>query len=144
MSYRTQELQLQLPGTDVQDSSINILRFAELGTSLVITRGMLSPGETLREHFQSQISKLEKQVKELRCSEVVDVLVGPAGNIPAVELRNQFSKGSEKVYQYQLGVSLPGGKHLLALSYVKAKPLGEQEAAHWAQIKYSLVLSSED
>ncbi|HLD68054.1 MAG TPA: DcrB-related protein [Pseudomonas sp.] len=144
MSYQTHELRLQLPSNDVQDGSINILRFAELGTSLVITRGVLGEGETLRGHFENQLKKLEKQVKELRVSEVADVLVGPAGNVPAVELRNQFSKGPEKIYQYQLGVCLADGRHLLALSYVKPQPLGEAEAAHWAQIKHSLSLTTAD
>lgn len=140
MSYRTQEVLLHLPSNEVQDSSINILRFAELGTSLVITRGVLGSGETLRDHFETQVRKLEKQVKDLRVSEVADVLIGPAQDIPAVELRSQFSKGPEKVYQYQLGVCLTDGRHLLALSYVKPQPLGEPEAVHWAQIKHSLTL----
>ena len=50
MSYTTQELSLQLPGKDLQDSTINILRLNDLGTSLVITRGALGDGETLRSH----------------------------------------------------------------------------------------------
>ncbi|MET1079254.1 MAG: DcrB-related protein [Pseudomonas sp.] len=140
MSYRTQELQLQLPSSSVQDGTINILRFAELGTSLVITRGQLDSGETLHSHFQAQIGKLEKQVKELRASPVTAIQVGPQQSLEAVELQSQFSRGNERVYQYQLGILLADGHRLLALSYVKPQPLGEAEARHWAQIKHSLML----
>ena len=138
MSYTTQELSLQLPGQDLQDSTINILRLNDLGTSLVITRGALGDGETLRSHFEAQVAKLAKQVKDLRSSALQDVQVGPAQAIVGVELRSQFSKGPEQVYQFQLGVLLADGRRLLALSYVKPTPLDDADAAHWAQIKHTL------
>ena len=84
MSYTTQELSLQLPGQDLQDSTINILRLNDLGTSLVITRGALGDGETLRSHFEAQVAKLAKQVKDLRSSALQDVQVGPAQAIVAL------------------------------------------------------------
>lgn len=140
MSYRTQELQLQLPSADMQDGSINILRFASLGTSLVITRGTLGDGETLLSHFQDQLGKLEKQLKEMKTSPIGGTRVGPAGDMEAVELRSQFIKGNDHVYQFQLGVELANRK-ILSLSYVKPQPLGEAEAAHWDSIKRSLILT---
>jgi hypothetical protein len=141
MSYTTQELSLQLPSSKLQDSSINILRFNDFGTSLVITRGVLGDGETLHSHFEAQIAKLTKQVKDLRASVLQDIQLGSAQTITGVELRSQFSKGPEQVYQFQLGVLLGDGRRLLALSYVKPTPLDDADAAHWAQIKHSLSLN---
>ena len=46
MTYRLNELQFTLPTDDVQDSSINILKFADLSTSLIITRAVLAEIET--------------------------------------------------------------------------------------------------
>lgn len=65
------------------------------------------------------------------------VRVGSAQEVDALELRSQFNKGSEQVFQYQLALVLPGTHKMLALSYVKAQPLGDSDAAHWATIKQS-------
>ena len=140
MSYTTQELSLQLPTAEVQDGTINILRFPVLGASLVITRGNLGADETLRSHFEEQLGKLAKQLKEMKTSPISDTRVGPAGNIEAVELRNQFIKGTEQVYQFQLGIK-PAEGRIMSLSYVKPQPMGEAEASHWESIKRSLVLN---
>ncbi len=37
MTYQLNELQFTLPSDDVQDASINILKFAALGTSLIVS-----------------------------------------------------------------------------------------------------------
>ena len=44
------------------------------------------------------------------------------------------------MFQFQLALVLPGTRQMLAMSYVKAQKLGDAEAAHWAQIKNTLVL----
>ncbi|MGG2398359.1 DcrB-related protein [Pseudomonas sp. SH1-B] len=141
MSYTTQELSLQLPTDEMQDGTINILRFPALGTSLVITRGNLAADETLRSHFEEQLGKLATQLKDMKTSPISDTCVGPAGDIDAVELRNQFIKGGEQVYQFQLGF-IPAAGRIMSLSYVKPKPMGEAEASHWESIKRSLVLNA--
>ena len=66
--------------------------------------------------------------------------LGPAQDIQGLELRSQFNKGKEQVFQFQLALVLPGTRQMLAMSYVKAQKLGDAEAAHWAQIKNTLVL----
>ena len=43
-----------------------------------------------------------------------------------------------KVFQYQLIILLSNTRQMLALSYVKAEPLGDADAVHWAEIKASL------
>ncbi|MEQ7922636.1 DcrB-related protein [Xanthomonas sp. WHRI 1810A] len=138
LSYRLNECRFALPHSDVQDASINILKFAESGTSLIVSRSMLAKGETLRGNFDGQLKRLEQSVQALQFQPFETVFVGEAGSIEALELLSQFSKASERVFQYQLVLVVPGTRQMLALSYVKAEPLGEADAAHWAAIKGSL------
>jgi len=63
MTYRLNELQFTLPTDDVQDSSINILKFADLSTSLIITRAVLADGETLRSNFTEQLKSLSSRFR---------------------------------------------------------------------------------
>lgn len=42
MTYRINEFQFQLPAGELQDATINILKFPELGTSLIISRSFLT------------------------------------------------------------------------------------------------------
>ncbi|MGF6491026.1 DcrB-related protein [Pseudomonas frederiksbergensis] len=138
MTYRINELQFNLPAGELQDATINILKFPELGTSLIVSRSLLADGETLQSNLDSQLKRLEQQVQELRYQPGQSVRLGAAQEIEGIELRSQFHKGNEKVFQYQLALVLPGTRKLLALSYVKAQKLGDAEAAHWATIKNSL------
>ena len=142
MTYRINEFQFQLPPGELLDATINILKFPELGTSLIVSRSLLAEGETLQSNLDAQLARLEKQVQDLRCQPGVAVRLGPNQDVEGVELRSQFNKGTEKVFQYQLALVLPGTRKLLALSYVKAEKLGDAEAAHWATIKGSLVFDT--
>lgn len=141
MTYRLNELQFTLPSDEVQDASINILKFGALGTSLIVSRSLLGEGETLQSNFEEQLTKLEKQVQDLRYQPAQAVRVGASQNIDAIEVHNQFSKGTEHIHQYQLALVIPGTRQMLALSYVKAQPLGDAENAHWATIKSTLLLN---
>ncbi|GLH50412.1 DUF1795 domain-containing protein [Pseudomonas sp. B2021] len=138
MNYLINEAQFTLPDVEVQDTSINILKFAKLGTTLVVSRSPLADGESLQSNFEGQLKKLEQQVQDLRYSPAQAVKVGPAQDIDAFEVQNHFSKGSDNIYQYQLAMQIPGTRRLIALSYVKAQPLGSAEAAHWATLKSTL------
>jgi hypothetical protein len=142
LAYRLNEFGFNLPPADVLDASINILKFPELGTSLIVSRCQLSEGETLRGSFDEQLKRLEQQVEGLRCQPVQAVLVGGEQGLEALELHSQFSRGADKVFQYQLMFVLPGTRQMLALSYVKAEPLGEADTSHWAAIKASLQFES--
>ncbi|WLH84754.1 DcrB-related protein [Pseudomonas sp. FP2338] len=138
MNYLINEAQFTLPDAEVQDTSINILKFAKLGTTLVVSRSPLADGESLQSNFEGQLKKLEQQVKDLRYSPAQAVKVGPAQDIDAYEVQNRFNKGSDNIYQYQLAMQVPGTRCLIALSYVKTQPLGTAEAGHWAMLKSTL------
>lgn len=138
MTYRLNEFSFALPDPQVQDASINILKFGDLGTSLIVSRSVLGDAETLHSNFNTQLERLGQQVQDLRHEPLQTLHVGVNQEVEAIELRSQFSKGNEKIWQYQLALVLPGTRRMLALSYVKAQPLGAAEAAHWASIKQSL------
>ncbi|WP_268800690.1 DcrB-related protein [Pseudomonas huanghezhanensis] len=137
-SYRINECRFNLPHADVQDASINILKFAELGTSLIVSRSVLGESETLRSNFDAQLERLQQQVQALRFEPVQTLSVGTQNNIEALELRSEFNKGDARVFQYQLTFLVPGTRQMQALSYVKAEPLGDEESMHWETIKASL------
>ncbi|MBT2298671.1 DcrB-related protein [Pseudomonas fluorescens] len=139
MTYRLNEFQFQLPESELLDATINILKFPELGTSLIVSRSLLAEGETLQSNLDDQLKRLEKQVQDLRCQPGATVRLGANQEVEGIELRSQFNKGNEKVFQFQLALVLPGTRKMLALSYVKAEKLGDAEVAHWATIKGSLV-----
>lgn len=138
MTYRINEFSFALPDEQLQDATINILKFGELGTSLIVSRSLLAEGETLHSNFATQLERLGQQVQDLRHEPVQTIQVGLDQEIEAIELRSEFSKGNERVYQFQLAVVLPGTRRMLALSYVKAQPLSDAEVAQWAGIKQSL------
>lgn len=138
MTYRLNEFQFALPDAPMQDTSINILAFPVLGTTLIVSRSFLADDETLHSNFDAQLKKLEQQVQALRYPPAKAVRVGANREVEALELRSQFQKGADMVYQYQLALALSDTRKILALSYVKAQPLGDAEAEHWAQIKQSL------
>jgi len=138
MTYRINEFEFALPDAELQDSSINILKFPTLDTTLIISRSFLADDETLHSNFDAQLKRLEQQVSNLRYQPVQRVRVGTKYEVEALELRSQFSKAADEVYQFQLALVLPSTRKMLALSYVKAQALGAAEAEHWSRIKLSL------
>lgn len=138
VDYQLNEAHFSLPAPDVHDATVNVLTFPRLGTTLIVNRGTLADGETLQSNFNGQLMQLQEQDKELRFQPARVMKVSLAQNVEALEVQNQFSKGQETVYQYQLAVSVPGSRQMLSLSYLKSQPLGAAEAEHWAKIKKSL------
>src|SRR3546814_9379669 len=118
MTYRINEFQFQLPPSELLDATINILKFSELGTSLIVSRSLLADGETLQSNLDDQLKRLEKQVQDLRAQAGVAVRLGANQAVEGIELRSQFNKGNEKVLQFPLALVLPGTRKLLALNYV--------------------------
>ncbi|PIT56767.1 DcrB-related protein [Snodgrassella alvi] len=135
MHYNTNDTQFEIPSTNLQDSTLNILKFKDLGTSLVMSRSQLAEQETLESSLDDQLKRLENSVKGLKFEQKNKISFGKNQDIEAFELRNQFIKGTEKVYQYQLVCLIPDTRTMFAMSYVKNTELGEQELAHWQQIK---------
>jgi len=150
MHYAAYDMSVSLPEVPVEDLSMNILKFPALGTTLVITRGIIAKGLTLAQSFDAQIKKLQQQSQNFQSRDRRELSIGANGEIAAVEIENQLLRGQETIWQYQVACQLPdtgtstapeaAGK-MLALSYVKNAPLDEQDRQHWEAIKASLCLS---
>ncbi|MEA5672310.1 DcrB-related protein [Pseudomonas sp. MH2] len=140
MQYSINEALLCLPDTKVIDASINILRFPDLGTTLIISRSPLAENETLKSNFDAQLDKLRQQVANLRCSPAQETKAGVSPSVDAIEVQTEFNKGNERVYQYQIALQVPGKAQLIALSYVASKPMTSVQTQHWTVIKQSLQL----
>jgi len=147
MHYTAEDMSITLPDTTMEDLSMNVLKFPALGTTLVITRGVIAKGLTLAQSFDAQIKKLQQQSRDFKSQGRKEINIGAQGEIAAVEIEHQLLRGQETLWQYQLACQLPeagavtapeaAGK-MLALSYVKNAPLGEQEREHWEFLKTSL------
>lgn len=135
MQYQTNDTEFQIPDPDIKDVTLNIIKFKNLGTSLVLSRSELGEEETLESSLDDQLKRLESSVKGLKFHQKNKISFGKNQNIEAFELSNQFIKGAEKVFQYQLVCLIPGTRTMFAMSYVKNTNLGEVELAHWELIK---------
>lgn len=145
MQYSAQDVQLTLPTSDIDDLSMNIIKFPETGVTLVITRGLLAEGLSVAESFDAQITKLRQQTKNFQSQGRRVSKAGVDSDIAAVEIQNQFARGPEKVYQFQLACMLSESRRrMLALSYVKHSPLTEKDREHWESIKTTLKMLSPD
>jgi len=147
--YTTHDISLSLPDSPLEDLSMNILKFPELGTTLVITRGIIAAGLTLAESFDAQIKKLQQQSRAFQSRGRQEISIGADGDIAAIEIENQLTRGQETLWQYQLACQLPvsgtataagTAGRMLALSYVKNAPLAEQDRAQWEALKASVRL----
>ncbi len=142
MLYITNDTQIEIPSEDIQDTTLNILKFKDLNTSLIISRSKIGETETLESSLDDQLKRLENSVKGLKFQQKNKINFGKEQDIEAFELRNQFTKGSEKVYQFQLVCLIPNTRNMIALSYVKSTEFGEKELEHWQMIKQSFAFKS--
>lgn len=139
MQYTTNEIDLALPTDAMQDLSVNVLVFKDLGTTLMIGRGYLQEDEhSLAESFSRQMVKLKRQVQAFKSTPQQEIMIGAKNDIAAIENSNQYIRGREHTYQYQLAYLLPNSRKMIAMNYVKQTPLGEIEEKHWQQIKASI------
>jgi len=135
MQYITNEASLKLPSEAIKDTTVNVIRFPDLETTLVFSRSELAEHETLESSLEEQLKRMGKAVSSLRFSQRKAIKFGKNQDIDAIELSNQFIKGKDSVYQYQLACIIPGTRTLFAISYAKGSALGEAEATQWQYIK---------
>jgi len=147
--YTTHDLTLTLPASPVEDLSMNILKFRELGATLVITRGVIAEGLSLGESFDAQFKKLQQQSRHFQSRGRREIVLGAAGEIAGIEIEHQLTRGQETLWQYQLACQLPtsgeatppgAAGRMLALSYVKNAPLSAQDRGQWEALKASVCL----
>jgi hypothetical protein len=139
-AYLTQDLVLDLGNETPEDTSMNMLAFRERGTSLVIARSPLPPGQTLESLYPQQLQQLRERLQAL-ISDPIPTRTGAAQDIQGLEVSLQFKRGEVVSHQRQLAYTPPGQSRFVAMSYCKESPLSDDDLAHWHAIKASLRLS---
>ncbi|MFN3988618.1 MAG: DcrB-related protein [Rhodocyclaceae bacterium] len=141
MSYRCNELSLQLPGVRVIDQTLNILKLPDLGSTLIISRGALEPGQTLESAFATQMAALAQSAPDFQEERRAAMRVGHSGDIDAIETYIRFTQGEATVHQWQLACRRPGEDIMLALSYARTTPLEARDTEFCNRIKQSIELT---
>ena len=57
MLYITNDTQIEIPSEDIQDTTLNILKFKDLNTSLIISRSKIGETETLESSLDDQLKR---------------------------------------------------------------------------------------
>lgn len=141
MIYHTNDLRLPLPGTPFSDQTLNILKFPDLGSTLVITRGVIADGHTLESTFAAQLTALAQTAPGFQEEGRTNTRIGQSSGIDAIESRSQFMQGEVRIHQYQLACLMPAAGAMLALTYARTNPLEQRDADYWALIKQSIELA---
>lgn len=139
MRYRSNELSLQLPGVRLTDQSLNILKFPDLESTLVISRGAIEAGQTLESTFTAQMAALKATAPDFEEVRRATLRIGKSDNIEAIETHTRFTQGEAHIHQYQLACRLPDDL-MVALTYARAAPFEAHDTEIWTRIKQSIEL----
>ncbi|WP_127956680.1 DcrB-related protein [Serratia microhaemolytica] len=124
----------------IQDESLNILKFPARQSALVITRAVLPDGQSLDAYYQQQIAKLSDNLHHFQIDEKQPVTLAATAQ-PArqsYQTRCQFEQKGQPMHQCLL-FSEMGGK-LLSLTYSQTRAFSKSDLAHWQAIIDSLQL----
>ncbi|MBC3483987.1 DcrB-related protein [Pseudomonas capeferrum] len=134
--YLTQDVILDLGGEVPQDMTLNMLRFHERNTTLVIARSPVAHNTTLDEALNDQLIILRKQSKKMTLTPATVTRLGSAEHpVDAREMTIQFMVGDKPNYQLQAACLVPGQQRMLVLNYSKAGPMSDDDIGHWRAIK---------
>lgn len=131
MNYYIQEGSLTLPGTGhLADETVNILRFPQHQSSLVITRTRLAEGQTPQAYLALQLQQLKKEMRHFLADEPKETMLG---SVPALEVSSSFEKQGVKIYQSLLCTQQAPA--LLVLTFSRLLPPDKATVAWWEQVR---------
>ncbi|MFJ4347725.1 DcrB-related protein [Pseudomonas sp. NPDC089401] len=137
--YMTQDVLLDLGEEAPEDLTLNMLRFANRGTTLVVARSPVTHNKTLDEAIEEQLNVLRKKSKALTITATqVARLGGEEQFVEAREMAVQFMVGDKPNFQLQAACLVPYQQRLLVLNYSKPGPLSDSDIEHWREIKQKL------
>jgi len=137
--YLTHDVILDLSEESPEDLTLNMLRFANRGTTLVMARSPVAHDKTLDEAIDDQLNMLRKKSKAMTITPTQAVYLGRSE--PPVEAREmaiQFMVGNKPNFQLQAACLIPGQQRMLVLNYSKHGPLDDEDIRHWWAIKHKL------
>lgn len=138
MKYQIQEGCFSLTeGFD--DESINIVKFKELQSALVVTRACLTPDQSLEGYYDQQMAQLKHAMKNFLLDERKKVTVNSADEQrQSYQAHCEFEQKGQRMYQCLLFTEAQG--RMLVMAYSQPRAFSEADFAHWQGIIDSLVL----
>ena len=137
--YLTHDLILNLGEEIPEDLTLNMLRFANRGTTLVLARSPVAHNKTLDEAIDEQLNILRKKSKAMTITAAkAACLGGDEQPVDAREMAIQFMVGDKCHFQLQAACLVPSQQRLLVLNYSKPGPLSDDDIEHWRGIKQKL------
>lgn len=137
MKYLTNDFALELPDSPVQDTTMNLLKFPELGLTLVVSRAPYEQS-SFKESFDSQLRKMKASLKGYKIIEQKAVQLPGIGE--GLEVINEFVQPPGKVYQVQLAYQIKNLKEMMVLTYVKTAPISEEDYLGYMKIRDSILM----
>ena len=139
IEYLTHDVILNLGDEAPEDLTLNMLRFPNRQTTLVMARSPVATTKTLDEALDDQLNLLRKQSKALTITPAqVTRLGGNKHQVEGREMAIQFRVGDKPNYQLQAACLIPGQPRMLVLNYSKPGPLSDDDINHWRAIKDEL------
>lgn len=139
--YLTQDLTIDFGDEMPEDSTLNMLRFPQRNTTLVIARSAVEPQQSLDEALTAQLELLRHKTQTLTIGPRHVTHLGRDQAVEGREMTIQFEVGGTPNVQLQVACLIPGQARLLVLNYSKPGPFGEHDLAHWQAIKKATRLS---
>lgn len=138
MKYQTQDGYWNLP-EGFEDESVNIIKFKELQSALVITRAYLAQGQSLDGYYDQQMMQLKRAMKNFLLDEKKEVIVkSPDEQRLSYQTHCEFDQKGQRMYQCLLFTESQG--RLLVMAYSQPRAFNASDLDHWQGIINSLVL----
>ncbi|MEG0245117.1 MAG: DcrB-related protein [Pseudomonas sp.] len=137
--YLTHDVILDLGGETPEDMTLNMLRFHERNTTLVIARSPVAYDKTLDEALNDQLIMLRKRSQKMTLTPAQVARLGSAEqHVEGREMAIQFMVGDKPNFQLQAACLIPGHQRMLVLNYSKPAPMSDDDISHWRAIKQKL------
>lgn len=137
--YLTHDVILDLGDEAPEDLTLNMLRFPNRQTTLVIARSPVATTKTLDEALDDQLNVLRKKSKALTITPAKVTRLGSNEHpVDSREMAIQFMVGDKPHYQLQAACLIPGQKRMLVFNYSKPGPLSDDDISHWRALKDEL------
>ena len=135
--YRMNEGHLALLGEGWTDCTMHVIRHIHSHASLIITRGVITPGRTFAGELQYQHEQISQQIADFQQSEAVPVHLPLLPDCPARETAATYTRGQHVCHQRQLAVQLPE-QRLLILTCTTLQAFSSDDEAFWLNVKNTL------
>ncbi|WDY55986.1 DcrB-related protein [Pseudomonas sp. PSKL.D1] len=139
--YVTHDAILDLGNDTPEDQSMNMLRFKPRGTTLVIVRSPVLPGQSLQDAVRDQMELLRRKTHSLNISGLQATRFGPDQQMEGWEMALDFTVGKQPNVQLQAACLIPGQQRMLVLNYSKHGLMNNQDLQHWRALKRGLRLT---